>query len=121
MLKKRIHVNGSKILVLGLTFKENCPDVRNTKVIDIVHELIDFGAEVDIFDPWVKAGEAQREYGVTPLKTLDNNLYDGIILAVAHREFISMGPLGIKNHGNETHVFFDLKSVFSIAESDLRL
>jgi len=121
MLKKRIHVNGSKILVMGLTFKENCPDVRNTKVIDIVHELIDFGAEVDIFDPWVKAGEAQREYGVTPLKTLDNNLYDGIILAVAHREFISMGALGIKNYGNATHVFFDLKSVFSIAESDLRL
>lgn len=121
MLKKRIHVNGSKILVMGLTFKENCPDVRNTKVIDIVHELIDFGAEVDIFDPWVAVDEAQREYGVTPVIRLDSNLYDGIILAVAHREFISMGSAGIKNHGNEIHVFYDLKSVFSITESDIRL
>ena len=95
---------------------------KNTKIniIDTPGHS-DFGAEVDIFDPWVNVGEAQREYGIKPLITLDNNLYDGIILAVAHREFISMGSLGIKNHGNETHVFFDLKSVFSIAESDLRL
>ena len=121
MLKKRIHVNGSKVLVMGLAFKENCPDVRNTKVIDIVTELIDFGAEVDVFDPRVNVDEAHNEYGIKPLATIDTSCYDGIILAVAHEEFISMGSAGIKSYGRDPHIFYDLKSVFSFSESDIRL
>lgn len=121
MLKKRIHVNGSKILVMGLTFKENCPDVRNTKVIDVVHELADYGAEVDVYDPWVQVCQAQNEYGVTLINEPIVNTYDGIFLAVAHSEFLSIGANRIRHYGKATHVFYDLKSVFSAAESDLRL
>lgn len=121
MLKKRIHVNGSKILVMGLTFKENCPDVRNTKVIDVVNELTDYGAEVDVYDPWVQANQAKDEYGITLINEPKASAYDGIILAVAHSDFLSIGAKGIRDFGKDTHVFYDLKSVFSVAESDLRL
>lgn len=121
MLKKRIHVNGSKILVMGLTFKENCPDVRNTKVIDVVNELTDYGAEVDVYDPWVQASQAKDEYGVTLINEPKANTYDGIMLAVAHSEFLSIGSKGIRDYGKDTHVFYDLKSVFDVGKSDLRL
>ena len=121
MLKKRIHVNGSKILVMGLTFKENCPDVRNTKVIDVVNELTDYGAEVDVYDPWVQARQAKDEYGVTLINEPKANAYDGVILAVAHSEFLSIGSERIRDYGKDTHVFYDLKSIFPVAESDLRL
>ena len=121
MLKKRIHVNGSKILIMGLTFKENCPDVRNTKVVDIINELVDYGAEVDVYDPWVQIKQAQREYGVTPITKPSANSYDGIMLAVAHSEFLSMGSNAIKSFGKVIHIFYDLKSVFPPEESDLRL
>ena len=121
MLKKRIHVNGSKILVMGLTFKENCPDVRNTKVIDVINELADYGAEVDVYDPWVQVSQAHNEYGVTLINDPNANSYDGIVLAVAHSEFLSIGAKGIRDYGKATHIFYDLKSVFSAAESDLRL
>lgn len=121
MLKKRIHVNGSKILVMGFTFKENCPDVRNTKIIDVVNELTDYGAEIDIYDPWVQLSHAQNEHGVTLINEPNANTYDGIFLAVAHSEFLSIGSKGIRDYGKATHVFCDLKSVFSVSESDLRL
>lgn len=121
MLKKRIHVNGSKILVMGLTFKENCPDVRNTKVIDVVNELADYGAEVDVYDPWVQLSQAQDEHGVTLISEPNVNTYDGILLAVAHSEFLSLGSKGVRDYGKAAHIFYDLKSVFSSAESDLRL
>jgi UDP-N-acetyl-D-glucosamine/UDP-N-acetyl-D-galactosamine dehydrogenase len=121
MLKKRIHVNGSKVLVMGLTFKENCPDVRNTKVVDIINELIDYGVEVDIYDPWVQVSQAQKEHGINTIDKPNFNTYDGIFLAVAHGEFISMGAKTIKAYGKANHVFYDLKSIFSIAESDVRL
>lgn len=121
MVRKRIHVNGSKILVMGLTFKENCPDIRNTKVIDVVNELVDYGAEVDVYDPWVQESQAQNEHGVNLITQPSLNTYDGIVLAVAHSEFLSLGSKEIRAYGKATHVFFDLKSVFSVSESDLRL
>ena len=121
MLKKRIHVNGSKVLVMGLTFKENCPDVRNTKVIDVVNELTDYGVQVDIFDPWVDVSQVQKEFNITLINNPKTNNYDGIILAVAHSDFISIGSEGIKSYGKATHIFYDLKSVFPSQESDLRL
>ena len=91
MLKKCIQVEGSRVLVLGLTFKENCPDLRNTKVVDIIAELQDYGVSVDCYDPWINATEAQHEYGITPVSKPDAGAYDGIVLAVAHKEFAAMG------------------------------
>ncbi|MGP5415872.1 Vi polysaccharide biosynthesis UDP-N-acetylglucosamine C-6 dehydrogenase TviB [Psychrobacter faecalis] len=121
MIKKRIQVEGAKVLVLGLSFKENCPDVRNTKVIDIVHELEEYNIEVDVYDPWVDKAEAGREYNVTPISKLDVNTYDGIILAVAHNEFVEMGAEQTRGLGKTSHVLYDLKYVFSKEDTDIRL
>ena len=121
MIKKRIHVDGAKALILGLSFKENCPDVRNTKIIDIVHELREYNIEVDIYDPWVNAAEAQREYNVTPISKPLANQYDGIILAVAHQEFTQMGIDNIRALGKDNHVLYDLKYVFAKDKTDIRL
>lgn len=121
MIKKRIQVEGAKVLILGLSFKENCPDVRNTKVIDIVHELKEYNIEVDIYDPWVDKEEAQREYGITPISEPQAENYDGIILAVAHSEFTDMGVSSIRKLGKEKHVLYDLKYVFAKEEADIRL
>lgn len=124
MIKKCIQVEGAKVLILGLSFKENCPDVRNTKVIDIVHELKEYNIDADIFDPWVDANEAQYEYGITPIndiaKLLDHG-YDGIILAVAHRQFVEMGVEKIRELGKRNHVLYDLKYLFDSKLSDIRL
>src|SRR4051794_35845017 len=87
MTLKRIHINGSRALVLGLTFKENCPDIRNSKVIDLVHELRKFGAAVDVYDPWADPTECNHEYGFRPLRSLPRAKYDVAVVAVAHREF----------------------------------
>lgn len=121
MIKKRIQVEGAKVLILGLSFKENCPDVRNTKVIDIVHELEEYNIEVDVYDPWVDKAEAEREYDVTPISKPDVNHYDGIILAVAHNEFVEMGVEKIRALGKTSHVLYDLKYVFSKEDTDIRL
>ena len=121
MIKKRIQVEGAKVLILGLSFKENCPDVRNTKVIDIVHELEEYNIEVDVYDPWVDKAEAEREYNVTPISKPDVNHYDGIILAVAHNEFVEMGVEKIRALGKTSHVLYDLKYVFSKEDTDIRL
>lgn len=121
MIKKRIQVEGAKVLVLGLSFKENCPDVRNTKVIDIVHELEEYNIEVDVYDPWVNKAEAEREYDVTPISKPAVNHYDGIILAVAHNEFVEMGVEKIRALGKASHVLYDLKYVFSKEDTDIRL
>jgi UDP-N-acetyl-D-glucosamine/UDP-N-acetyl-D-galactosamine dehydrogenase len=121
MLKKRIHIEGSRILVMGLTFKENCPDVRNTKVVDIINELEEYGAVVDVFDPWVSPEQTQKTYGILPITDLDSAKYDGIILAVAHYQFLSMGVDAIRALGKSSHILYDLKCVFSKAEVDLRL
>lgn len=121
MIKKRIQVEGSKILILGLSFKENCPDVRNTKVIDIVHELQEYNIEVDVYDPWVDIEEAHHEYGVTPIVKPHPEHYDGIILAVAHSEFTDMGVNNIRALGKDKHVLYDLKYVFAKEDADIRL
>jgi UDP-N-acetyl-D-galactosamine dehydrogenase len=121
MLKRRIQVNGARILVLGLTFKENCPDLRNTKVVDVVAELREYGAQVDIHDPWANAPEAQHEYGLDLVAEPRVGTYEGVILAVAHDTYRDMGVAALRRYGTEEHVFFDLKNVFNSDESDLRL
>lgn len=124
MIKKRIQVEGAKVLILGLSFKENCPDVRNTKVIDIIHELKEYNIDVDVYDPWVDADEAQHEYGISPISdsvSLANNSYDGIIIAVAHNQFIEMGGEQIRALGKTNHVLYDLKYLFDSGLSDIRL
>lgn len=121
MIKKKIQVEGSKVLVLGLSFKENCPDIRNTKVIDIVKELQEYHMDVDVYDPWIDSEETQQEYGITPVSQPTAGQYDAVILAVAHNEFKEMGIEAIRSLGKASHVLYDLKYVFSRSESDIRL
>lgn len=121
MLKRRIQVNGAKVLILGLTFKENCPDLRNTRVVDVVHELQDYGIHIDIYDPWSNPEEARHEYGVDLVEAPQDDYYDGIVLAVAHDQFKVMGPNGTRGFGKADHVLYDLKNVLGAQESDLRL
>jgi len=121
MTKRRIQVQGSKVLVMGLTFKENCPDLRNTRVVDIVKELAEYNIDVDVYDPWVDVAEAEHEYGITPIKSPANGAYDGIILAVSHKEFTDMGAQAIRALGKPQHVLYDLKYILGQDESDLRL
>lgn len=121
MIKKRIQVEGARVLILGLSFKENCPDVRNTKVIDIVHELQEYNIEVDIYDPWIDKAEAEREYHIMPVEQPIVNGYDSIILAVAHSEFVEMGIAHIRSLGKANHVLYDLKYVFAKEDTDIRL
>ena len=121
MLKKKIQVEGAKVLVLGLSFKENCPDIRNTKIIDIVHELQEYHIQADVYDPWVDASEVEHEYGITPVASLENGQYDAVILAVAHEQFKEMSAEAIRALGKANHVLYDLKYVLSQSESDLRL
>ncbi|MEZ2902670.1 Vi polysaccharide biosynthesis UDP-N-acetylglucosamine C-6 dehydrogenase TviB [Acinetobacter terrestris] len=121
MLKKRIQVEDAKVLILGLSFKENCPDIRNTRIIDIVNELKEYHANVDVYDPWVDSDEAEHEYGISPIQALENNSYDAVILAVAHEQFKEMGAAKIRALGKKEHVLYDLKYVLSQAESDIRL
>ncbi|MGP9687932.1 Vi polysaccharide biosynthesis UDP-N-acetylglucosamine C-6 dehydrogenase TviB [Psychrobacter sp. AOP22-C1-C5] len=121
MIKKRIQVEGARVLILGLSFKENCPDVRNTKVIDILHELEEYNIDVDVYDPWVDAKEAKREYNITPISQPVSQQYDAVILAVAHNEFIDMGVKRIRDLGKNNHVLYDLKYVFNKDVTDIRL
>jgi UDP-N-acetyl-D-galactosamine dehydrogenase len=121
MLRRRIHVNGSRVLVLGLAFKENCPDLRNTRVVDVVAEFRSVGAEVDVYDPWVAADEAEKEYGLNLIQALPEATYDAIILAVAHDQFREMGAARLRVLGKPEHVLYDLKYVLAAGESDLRL
>ncbi len=122
MTRRKMQVVDSRILVLGLTFKEGCPDLRNTKVIDIVRELTGYHAIVDIYDPWIDVAEAEHEYGVTPLAAKPQaNTYDAIILAVAHPEFLQLGAAGIHAFGKPGHVLYDVKSLLGRSASDGRL
>jgi len=121
MTKKRIQVDGAKVLVMGLAFKENCPDLRNTRIVDIVNELKDYNCEVDIYDPWVSAQEANHEYGISPITEIKAGTYDAIIAAVAHEQFKEMGATGIRKLGKSTSVVYDLKYLLKPEESDLRL
>ena len=121
MLKRRIQVDGARVLVLGLTFKENCPDLRNTRVVDVVAELRDYGVEVDVHDPWADAQEAHDEYGLDLVTEPEAGAYDGVVLAVAHEAFRVLGAERLRGYGRTGGVFMDLKSVFARGDSDLRL
>jgi len=121
MLKKRIHVQGSRVLLMGLTFKENCPDLRNTRVVDVIKELREFGASVDVFDPWADTDEAERAYGIQTVPTPDLSAYDGILISVAHDIFREMSSAQVRDYGKDNHVLFDLKSMLPKHQSDIRL
>jgi UDP-N-acetyl-D-galactosamine dehydrogenase len=121
MTKRRIHVDQARILVLGFTFKENCPDLRNTKVIDIVRELEQYNVQVDVFDPWIDPEEADQEYGIKPVAVPEAGHYDAVIIAVAHNQFKQLGVSGIRAFGKINHVLYDLKYVLSADQSDIRL
>src|SRR5690606_18476652 len=121
MLRQRIQVDGARVLVMGLTFKENCPDIRNTKVVDVVAELRDYGVAVDVNDPWAKADEARHEYDLELVDAPAPATYDGVILAVAHDAFRAMGPAGVRALLKPGGVLYDLKYVFAADEADLRL
>ncbi len=121
LIKRQIHVEGARVLVLGLTFKENCPDLRNTRVIDVVRELEEFGATVDVHDPWVDPDEARAEFDIDVVTEPDGGTYDAVVLAVAHAEFKEAGSAALRRYGRDVHVLYDLKHVLSSAESDLRL
>jgi UDP-N-acetyl-D-galactosamine dehydrogenase len=122
MLRKKLPVLGSKVLVLGLTFKENCPDLRNTKVVDIVQALQGYNIEVDVYDPWIDLSEAENEYG---LKCLAHaplpGQYAAIVLAVGHQHFLSLGEEGIKALGQKGAVVYDVKSILPLGAADGRL
>ena len=122
MLRNGIYVLGSRVLVLGLTFKEDCPDLRNTKVVDIVSALRDYNTAVDIFDPWVDPAEAEKELGLACLaETPDAGAYDAIVLAVGHRRFVELGAEGIRAFGKPGAVLFDVKSILPFGSADARL
>ncbi|HPE60845.1 MAG: Vi polysaccharide biosynthesis UDP-N-acetylglucosamine C-6 dehydrogenase TviB [Steroidobacteraceae bacterium] len=121
MTLKRIHIKGSRVLVLGLTFKENCPDLRNSKVVDVVTELKRYGAKVDVYDPWIDAAEAQHEYGIKPVRSLKNGSYDAVLLAVAHNEFREMGAARIRALCKRNNVIYDIKYVLPSDSVDGRL
>ena len=121
MLKKRIHIEDANVLILGLTFKENCPDIRNTRVVDLVREFRDYGANVDVFDPWVNSRDAEHEYGITPINEPPQGKYDAIVLAVAHRQFREMGVEKIRKLGRRDCVLYDIKSILPKDQVDGRL
>lgn len=121
MNHRRLHVNGARVLVMGLTFKENCPDVRNSKAVDVVRELEKFGAKVDAYDPWVDGDESEHEYGFRPVKSVRKGTYDAIVMAVAHTEFRKMGLAKIRELGKREHVLYDIKYLFKPHEVDGRL
>lgn len=121
MLKRRLQVEGARVLVMGLTFKENCPDLRNTRIVDVIAELSEYGIAVDVFDPWVDVTESQHEYGITPVATPAAGTYDGIVIAVAHQEFKALGETAIRAYGKPDHVLYDLKYLLDAASSDIRL
>jgi UDP-N-acetyl-D-galactosamine dehydrogenase len=121
MIRKRIHVKGSRILMMGLTFKENCPDLRNSKVADVIRELKKYGAKVDVYDPWVDRDEAVHEYGIRPVRKPAKNTYDAVVLAVAHKEFEDMGAATIRGFAKKPHVLYDIKYLFDADEVDGRL
>ena len=121
MVRKGINPVKARVLVLGLAFKENCPDLRNTRVVDIVGALRGYNAHVDVHDPWVNSAEAQHEYGLTPIENPEHGSYDAVIVAVGHKEFVAMGPEGIRAFGKGQSVLYDVKYVLPRAAVDGRL
>lgn len=121
MVKQRIQVVGSKILIMGLSFKENCPDIRNTKIVDMVNALKEYDLDLDIYDPWVDSTEVETEYGLAPVLEFKQGQYDAIVIAVAHDEFKQMSKEEFNALGKDKHVLYDLKYVLDKQESDIRL
>lgn len=121
MTKKHIHVVGANVLIMGLAFKENCPDIRNTRVVDLVEEFKEFNCNVDVYDPWVDKDEATHEYGIEPIDQPGKGKYDAIVLAVAHDEFKELLLEQIKAFGKDKHVLYDIKYLLDANEVDGRL
>jgi len=121
MIKKSIQIKGANVLVMGLTFKENCPDLRNTRVVDVIHELKQKGCYVDVYDPWVDKQEALHEYEIMPVEVPEQGSYDAVILAVAHDKIREMGVRKIRSFGKETHLLYDLKYIFPANQTNIRL
>ncbi len=121
LIKIDINIADAKILIMGLTFKENCPDTRNSKVFDIIDLLKKHECSIDVCDPWIDAYEENQDFNFVKVSSLKNSEYDGIILAVSHDDFINLGSNKIRKLGKPKNIFFDLKSTFSKDESDLRL
>jgi len=121
MITKKIHVVDSKILILGLTFKENCPDLRNTRVVDMIKELQDYHAQVDVYDPWVNPAEAMHEYNIQPVQELIDGTYDAVIIAVSHSEFQKMGIEKLKKLCKPKHVIYDVKYTYGKDDVDERI
>jgi UDP-N-acetyl-D-glucosamine/UDP-N-acetyl-D-galactosamine dehydrogenase len=121
MTKKRIHVVEANVLIMGLTFKENCPDIRNTRVVDLVEEFEGFNCNVDVYDPWVDKDEAVNEYNIRPIGKPIEGKYDAILLAVAHDEFKELSLEQIKAFGKDNHVLYDIKYLLDANEVDGRL
>jgi UDP-N-acetyl-D-glucosamine/UDP-N-acetyl-D-galactosamine dehydrogenase len=121
LTRSDIHIPGARVLVLGLSFKENCPDLRNTRVVDIVNGLKTYGVQVDVYDPWVSKEEAHHEYGLDPIDEPASGVYDATVVAVAHRQFAEWGVDKVRGFGKPHHVLYDLKYVLPAGSSDLRL
>ena len=121
MTKRGIRVANSKVLLLGFTFKENCPDVRNTRVIDIIEELDEYGASVEVWDPWVDRAEVEREYNLTPIAEPEKGRYDAVIVAVAHSQFVDLGVSGMRALGGDGSVLYDVKGLLPADQVDGRL
>ena len=121
MTKKDISINGANILMMGLAFKENCPDIRNTKVVDLIKELINYNCSVDVYDPWVDKFEAMNEYNIELINNPSKGKYDAIVLAVAHDRFKDYSPNEIKDFGKDNHVIYDIKYLLSADHVDGRL
>ena len=121
MTKKRIQVVDSNILVMGLSFKEDCPDIRNSRVVDVVQELSGFHCNIEVYDPWVDKEESIREYGITPVEQPEPGKYDAVIIAVAHHQFKAMGITAIRALGKKNHVLYDIKYILPAEKVDGRL
>ena len=121
MVSKKIELVSSRVLIMGVAFKENCPDIRNSKVIDIALELKDYGIEFDIYDPWVSYEDFMSEHNIAIIDAPKQNSYEAILVAVAHEQFIQMGAEQIKKFGNDQHILYDLKSIFDSNITDIRL
>ena len=121
MLKRGLAIKGARVLVLGLTFKENCPDLRNTRVVDVIAELEEYGLCVDVHDPWVAADAARQEYGLDLTTHPSENHYEGVIIAVAHQQYRDQGAQALRKYARKDGVLFDIKSIFPAEASDIRL
>lgn len=121
MTKKRIHVVDARVLIMGLAFKENCPDIRNTRVVDLVEGFSNFNCQVDVYDPWVDKQEAVEEYGIQLIDEPETGGYDAVILAVAHDQFKELDLAALRSYGKERHILYDIKYILDLNNSDGRL